>query len=125
MIGLYLFAGIAHLVYPQFFVDAFPDLLNFDTWDFPPLTRMGLTIISGVCEIIFALTLIHNKTRQFASISIFAMLVVYLFCIHIPMTIDFAKEANPLLWITIVRIPLQFVLLYWAWGFFKRPKFTA
>lgn len=121
MAAFYAAAGIAHFSNPSFFVSIFPEFLNLDDWNFPPVSRLGLTLISGACEIIFAALLLLPKTRKFAAFNIFLMLVVYLLLIHIPMVVDWAAINHPQLWVAIVRLPLQFVLLAWAWTFFKRP----
>ena len=121
MAGFYAFAGIAHLVNPAIFIAVFPEWLNWDDLGFSVLTRTSLVVISGVCEILFAGMLLFRPTRRFGAFMIFLMLVVYLLLIHIPMVYDYAVGHNPYLWIAIVRLPLQFVLLWWTYIYAKAP----
>ena len=119
MAGFFAFAGIVHLVNPQLFVPIFPEWLNFDDTGFVLLQRNTLVIISGACEIIFAFALLIRPTRRYGATMIILMLIVYLFLIHIPMVYDYAVAHHPYLWVAILRIPLQFVLLWWAWIYSK------
>jgi uncharacterized membrane protein len=43
------------------------------------------------------------------------MLLVFLFTVHFPMALDFFDNGNSLLWFAILRIPIQFVLIFWAY----------
>lgn len=110
---LYVLAGFYHFINPDFYIRLMPDFFLY-----PDL----MVAISGVAEIILGIALWKKQTRALAALGISLMLVVFLVMIHIPMLIRFSQENNPYLWIAIARIPLQFVLLYWAWIYtqFKR-----
>lgn len=77
-----------------------------------------LVAISGVAEIVLGLLLLPQLTRPYAAWLIIAMLVVF-FTVHIDMVIDFYRNSKPGFWFTVVRIPLQFVLIWWAWLYTK------
>lgn len=112
MVIMYVGLGIVHLVAPYSYMPAMAD------WLPEPLL---LIYISGVAEIILGLLLLPQKTRPAAAWLIIAMLVVYLFLVHIPMAIDYADEATWKFIATLLRIPLQFVLIRWAW-LYTRPR---
>ncbi|HXB13450.1 MAG TPA: MauE/DoxX family redox-associated membrane protein, partial [Bacteroidia bacterium] len=77
-----------------------------------------LIAFSGVCEILLGLLLIPKATRKIAAWLITLMLIVFLW-IHVQMLIDFWKNNDKDLWIAIVRLPLQFLLIWWAYTFTK------
>lgn len=101
---LYIIAGINHFIHPIFYLKIMPSY-------FP--IPLELVYISGICEIFLGLLLLFQKTRKIACWLIIAMLIVFL-PIHIQMVIDNFEIASLLFWISIVRIPLQFVLIRWA-----------
>jgi uncharacterized membrane protein len=57
--------------------------------------------------------LLFKKTRKIAAWLIIAMLVAFM-PVHIQMLLDNFDKGGILLWISITRLPLQFVLIYWA-----------
>ncbi len=78
----------------------------------------NLVILSGICEIIFGFLLIFSSTRRLAAWGIILLLIA-VFPANFQMMINYKYEANPRLWISIVRLPLQIVLIWWAYGFTK------
>jgi uncharacterized membrane protein len=76
--------------------------------------------ISGVIEIVLALLLVPNYTRRIAAALIAIMLVIFLW-LHIQMLIDFWNKDDKHLWIAILRVPMQFILIWWAYSF-VRPQ---
>jgi uncharacterized membrane protein len=75
-----------------------------------------LNQISGACEIVFGLLLIPDTTRSIAAWLIIVLLIA-IFPANIQMSINFKRKNNPYFWITIVRLPLQFLLIWWAWSY--------
>jgi uncharacterized membrane protein len=73
-----------------------------------------LNQISGIAEIILGIGLIFTATRQLSTYLIIAMLVVF-FAVHIPHLITPPKMANEKYWVLILRIPIQFLLIYWVY----------
>lgn len=111
MAGFYALAGINHFINPSFYLMIMPEWMPWHEF---------LVYLSGAAEIALGLLLIPFQTRKIASLLIIAMLIVFFFVIHIPMAIDFWKESNPLLWVALVRLPIQFVLIAWAWMYTKK-----
>lgn len=113
MVIMYVVLGIVHLVAPRTYLPAMAP------WLPEPLL---LIYISGVAEIVLGLLLLPEKTRRVSAWLIIAMLLVYLFLVHIPMAIDYANEETWKFILTLFRIPLQFVLIRWAWLYTHRRK---
>jgi uncharacterized membrane protein len=113
MVFFYLSAGIVHFLNPSFFLAIMPFWLP---------AKIALIYISGIAEIILALLLLPVQTRKASAQLIMLMLVVYLLVIHVPQSIDFYKTKNPYLFLSLVRIPLQFLLLAWAQRYTKSKR---
>lgn len=108
-IALYVFclffagAGIGHFLLDSFFIMAMPEWMPF---------RAAVVYISGVMEILLALGLFVQRTRERAGvvIAIFLVLVfpVNIYMALVPEKFDLSPAA---LWI---RLPLQIVLVWWV-----------
>ena len=109
MIVFYLAAGANHFINPQFYLKIMPPWL---AW------HQQLVYLSGLLEILFALLLIFVPTRRIAAWGIIALLVA-VFPANIQMMLDYWYEGNRWTWLTIVRLPIQFILIWWAYGFTK------
>ncbi|RYY12040.1 MAG: DoxX family protein [Chitinophagaceae bacterium] len=105
MIAAYLFTGIMHFIRPAGFVRIIP----------PYLSRpYSLVYISGAAEIILAILLIPHATRAIAAWGLIALLIA-VFPANIYMASLFYRKKHRLLWLAILRLPLQALLIYWAW----------
>ncbi len=107
---LYAAAGIYHFVNPIFYEQIMPIWLPQHTL---------LNTLGGISEIILAVLLLPKSTRRVSAQLIMAMLCVFLVMIHIPMAKEFYKINHPALWISIIRLPIQFFLIWWAWLYTK------
>jgi uncharacterized membrane protein len=114
MILLYVLAGINHFLSPGFYEGIMPAYIGY---------HKLLISISGVCEILFGLLLIPSSTRKMAAMLIALMLIVFLW-LHIQMLIDYWNNHNKNLWFAIIRIPVQFVLIWWAYSFSRSPRLS-
>jgi uncharacterized membrane protein len=111
MAVLYVFAGLNHFVNPGFYNDIMPKYILFPEF---------MVELSGVAEIALGILLIPKKTREVSAKLIMVMLIVFLI-VHVQMLVDYIRNEDKLLWLVIARIPLQFVLIWWA-GVFVRNK---
>lgn len=107
----YFAAGIYHFINPEFYIQIVPSFIT---------EKEFIVAVSGLSEIILAAFLLFKETRKIASILIILMLFLFLFLVHFPMVLDFYDHGNSLLWLAIIRIPIQFALIFWA---FKIVKF--
>src|SRR5664279_3606779 len=105
MVVLYIVAGLNHFVNPSFYLKIMPPLLP---------NPYPLVVLSGVCEILFSLLLLPAISRYYAAIAIIQLLVA-VFPANIQMTINYYRKNSPFLWLAILRLPLQVLLIYWAY----------
>ena len=108
----YFFAGINHFWHPDGYVKIMPTYLPY---------HLPLVYISGVIESLLGLLLIPKKTRRLAAWLVIALLIA-VFPANIQMAVDFWKEKNAYLWVAILRLPLQVVLIWWAWIYTRNQK---
>jgi uncharacterized membrane protein len=109
MILFYVFTGVNHFVHPEVFMKIMPSWLPY---------HHQLVFISGVCEVAFALLFIFPITRSIGVCCIILLLVA-IFPANIQMLLNYLEENNKYLWIAILRLPLQIILIWWAYSFLK------
>ena len=104
---LYLVAGINHFLHKEFYLAIMPTWMGYHEL---------LIIVSGICEILLSLLLLPIKTRSFAAWGIILLLVA-VFPANVQMMVNYYHDQNTQLWISILRLPLQIVLVWWAYTF--------
>ena len=109
MVILYVAAGVNHFWHTGFYQKIMPSYLPFP---------LALIYISGACEIIFALLLIPPAVRPFAAWAMIILLIA-IFPANIQMTINYFKAHNSKAWLTVLRLPLQFVFIWWLYLYAK------
>jgi len=112
LMGLaYIATGINHFWHPKFYLNIMP----------PYLPSHDLLVqLSGVAEIVLGLMMFIPRYRKLAAWGIMAMLIVFM-TVHIHMVMNphlFKDVPEYILWL---RIPLQFVLILWAY-WHTRPE---
>jgi uncharacterized membrane protein len=110
MVLLYFAAGINHFVSTSTYISIMP---AYVPW------HLQMVYISGVCEILFALLLIPASTRRFAAWLIIILLIA-IFPANIQMAINDWNANNMQHWATVLRLPLQILLIVWAYSFTKK-----
>jgi uncharacterized membrane protein len=117
MAAFYAFAGLNHFRAPEFYLPIMPPWLPW---------HEELVFLSGVAELLIGVGLLIPRTRVLAAWGAIALLVaVYPANIHMAIADvpvgDPPQSAGVLRW---VRLPLQFVLIAWAW-WHTRPEHPA
>ena len=105
MAAIYVFAGFMHFIKPKMYMRIMPRYL--------PNHKL-LILLSGIAEIALGIALCIPVLKTSAVYGIIAMLVVFLL-VHFYMLSGEKASAGIPKWILILRIPLQFVLMYWAY----------
>lgn len=106
MAGLYIVAGLFHFVNPKMYEAIIPPYLP---------NHRALVLISGFFEVAFGAGLLLEETQQLSAWGIILMLLAFLPAhIYMLQSEKFKKIPRWALWL---RIPLQFVLIYWAYQF--------
>ncbi len=112
MAGLYIVAGVNHFISPFIYVAIIPHWLS------QPLL---LVYISGVFELMCGSLLLLKPATKIAAWGIILLLIA-VFPANIQMTINYYNTHNPYLWLAILRLPLQFVLIWWAYQYTKNKS---
>jgi uncharacterized membrane protein len=113
MAAFYAFAGVNHFRAPEFYLPIIPPYLPW---------HAELVFLSGVAEVMIGVGLLIPRTRVLAAWGAIALLVaVYPANIHMALADvpvgDPPRSAGVFRW---VRLPLQFVLMAWAWWHARR-----
>jgi len=107
---LYIVAGINHFINAKFYLRIMPPYLPFHKW---------LNWISGIAEIILGVMLFFPEFRSIAAWGIIALLIavfpanIY----HFTSKGKTLPELKTPLWGLALRLPIQFLLIYWAYIF--------
>ncbi len=109
MAGMYMVAGIMHFIYPKAYMRIMPKYLPH---------QKGLVLGSGVAEIVLGIALCFPFSKNWAIYGIILMLAVFLL-VHFYMLSGKKASAGIPKWILVLRIPLQFGLMYWAYWYLK------
>ncbi len=108
-----LLAGVMHFVNPQFFNDIVPPWL--------PPSESFWTYASGIAEIVIGLMLLRSSTRRRGAIAAI-WLFVCVYPANLYMTWDWRdREASEQI-VSWARLPLQFVLIWWAWRIAEKNR---
>ncbi|RSC95931.1 DoxX family protein [Tenacibaculum singaporense] len=99
----FAFAGIMHIVKPKIFNRFIP---NF-------LPKLVVNYITGLLELVIGIGLLINQTTKQAALAMFVLMLIFL-PIHI-WDVFREKPAIGSRKIAIIRVPLQFLLLYIAY----------
>jgi len=104
--SLFVITGILHFIKPAVFVRIMPDFIP---------NHLAMVYVSGVAEIAGAIGILFSKTQIWAGWGLILLLVA-VFPANINMTVQAVQKSGYTSWYTvatILRLPLQFVLMYW------------
>lgn len=107
MATLYLVAGIMHFIKPKIYLRIMPNYL--------PKHKL-LVYLSGVIEIVLGIAICNPFFRNLALIAIIGMLLAFLL-VHIYMLTNKKASSGLPKWLLFLRIPIQFLLMYWAYSY--------
>ena len=105
MACIYILAGIMHFVYPVMYERIIPSWIP---------SRKQLVYLSGVLEIAFGAALFFPSASRLALYGIIVLLILFL-PVHTHMLQDEKAAMGIPGWVLILRIPLQGLLIYWAY----------
>jgi uncharacterized membrane protein len=110
--GFYVLAGAYHFINPGFYKKIMPPWLSWHYF---------IIYFSGACEIVLGSLLIPQQTRKTAAWGIIVLLVA-VFPANIQMMLNFRDQHDPNLWIAILRLPLQPLLIWWAYQYTTKRR---
>ncbi len=107
MAFVYFLAGLNHFRNPSLYIRIIPPYFSN-----PKL----LNSLSGLAEILLAILLCIPKTSSIGAWGIIALLIA-VFPTHIYMYQDKKAAMGLPKWVLLLRMPLQLVLIYWAYQY--------
>ena len=120
--GIFLIiTGLGHFIFPQGLDAIVPGFLPGDPrfW----------TYLSGAAEIVIGLALLTPLSMKIGKqplrlLAAFAALALFIavYPANIKMAIDWSSRPMPDSLFAYARLPLQFVLFYWAWAIIKELR---
>lgn len=108
---MFVLTGISHFINPAVFLKMMPRPFPY------PLL---MVYISGALEIMLGIFLCFTQLRQAAAWGIIALLFA-VFPANVFMALH-ADEWGIAKWILYLRLPLQFVLIYWVYQYTKKSS---
>lgn len=112
MVAVYVLGGINHFWRPAMYLRIMPPYLPW---------HLELVYLSGLAEIALGLLLLPMATRRYAAWGIIVLLIV-IFPANVHMAVVYWRLHSPLLWIALLRLPLQWVLISWAYKYTRVPR---
>jgi len=109
MAGMYILAGLMHFVKPKMYMRIMPQYLS---------NHKALVYLSGITEVLLGIGLCLPGLKDISIYGIIAMLMVFLL-VHFYMLSSKKASAGIPQWLLVLRIPFQFVLMYWAFIYFN------
>ncbi|WP_187148057.1 DoxX family protein [Leptospira biflexa] len=103
----YIVAGTNHFLSPEFYLEMMPDYLPFHEL---------LNVTSGLSEITLGLLVLYERMRKLACYGIILLLLaIYPANINMLLEALDGKDFGVPIWALYVRLPFQFLFIYWAW----------
>lgn len=107
MAAIYILAGIFHFIKPKVYMRIMPTYIP---------NHKAMVYWSGLAEIVLGIGLCFSITKNTAIYGIIAMLTVFLL-VHVYMLSNEKAAAGIPTWVLVLRLPLQFGLMYWAFSY--------
>lgn len=109
MAVIYIFAGTMHFIKPKAYLRIMPRYL--------PNHKL-LVQLSGIAEIMLGIGLCFPLLKDLSIYGIILMLLFFLM-VHVYMLTGEKASAGIPKWILLLRIPMQFGLMYWAYWYLQ------
>jgi len=106
---IYIVAGINHFINPKLYLRIMPKYLPY---------HKVLVDLSGIFEIALGISICIPIFKNISIYGIITMLVIFLL-VHVYMLSGKKASAGIPNWLLIIRIPIQFGLMYWAYWYLK------
>jgi len=105
----YAAAGLYHFINPAPYLEIMPSWLPW---------HKELVFLSGAVEILLSLIILYKPWRPLAAWG-FIILLVAIFPANIQMAINYYKNDHPRFLGSLLRLPIQFLLIWWAFAYTK------
>jgi uncharacterized membrane protein len=108
--AILILAGFNHFINPKIYSPFIPDWM--------PLILTN--ILTGIVEIGLGIGLLFKKYRKQAAFGVFLLMIAFLPLHFIDVFKDHPAIGSKT--VAMIRLPLQFVLIYWAWYIFQQNR---
>lgn len=111
LLGLFMiYAGVNHFRMPQFYLPFVPAFFPF---------REAMVLLSGGIEVAFGVAVLIPASRKWGAYGILLLMLAFL-PVHVA---DLFRQAPAIGShdAAIIRLPFQFVFIFWAWLAVKTP----
>lgn len=105
MASIYIASGIYHFIDPSFYEKIMPKYLPW---------HLFFIYLTGILGIVFGLLVLPKRTRKAGAWCLIVFLLA-VFPANFQMMVNFMFDNNPYLWLAVLRLPLQLILIWWAW----------
>lgn len=105
---LMIIGGINHFLKPSMYFPFIPDFLP----------KAAINYAAGLLELALGIGVFTSQFRHLAAQGIFLLM-----CIFLPLHIWDVFRNNPAIGnhtLALIRVPVQFLLIYWAWSISKK-----
>lgn len=108
LLGIILIiAGFFHFKYPKIYERIIPPYIP---------AKSTVVILTGALEMVLGLVLLNPGTQKIAAWAVIVMLLLFL-PVHLYMLQNKKASLKWPRWALVLRIPLQFGLIYWAYQY--------
>ena len=107
----YIFAGVNHFWHPDFYLKMLVGFLPYPE---------ALNIISGAAEILIGIGVMIPQTRRISAWALIALLIA-IFPANINMAVHHSEFNLPAFGLYL-RLPIQFLLIWWAYVYTKKAR---
>ncbi|GAB4092655.1 DoxX family protein [Flaviaesturariibacter terrae] len=108
----YIAAGINHFWHPAPYVAIMPPWLP---------AHEALVALSGLAEILLGLGILFRLTRRWSAWGLILLLIA-VFPANVQMAINYYHQGHPRLWGALLRLPVQILLIAWAWVYAREQN---
>lgn len=105
--GMYVLAGLMHFIKPKMYMRIMPNYLPY---------HKTLVYLSGLSEILLGMGVCFSITKNLSIYGLIVMLILFLL-VHFYMLSGKKAAAGIPKWLLVLRLPLQFLLIYWAYQY--------
>ena len=104
---VFVLAGFMHFQKPKLYERIMPPYIP---------AHKTMVILSGIVEMILGFMLLKEDTQNYAAWRIIGLLVLFI-PVHVYMLQEEKASLKLPKWVLILRLPLQFLLMYWAYQY--------
>ncbi|MFK7954797.1 MAG: hypothetical protein AB8B96_01785 [Lysobacterales bacterium] len=111
----FIVGGVNHFIQPQFYLNIMPPYLPWP---------MALIWISGVLEIAGGIGVLLHRFRSMSGV-LLVLVIIAVTPANIHMAMNPELYPGIRVWLLYIRLPLQLLIIWWAWWATRLPQSTA